>query len=178
MAPNVVKMAQNTKRPTTPKVFDLGSSSFRMMLTYPGAKNSWNRFLIIAQFFCYGPKYAPNGPKHWNLNYFKSTFLLLHGSSAHLIVDRPNFKLITTTDVTGKVFHDMILFSMQIQVLVPVCLELTFPDSCRRKRYRYLSIPNKSRVKIQIFGLGWFSAMIDRNVFKRQNIAISIFENP
>ena len=48
VAPNVPKMAQNTKIVTDPTVFELGSSSLRMMLTYPGAKNSWNRFLIWA----------------------------------------------------------------------------------------------------------------------------------
>ena len=48
VAPNVPKMAQNTKIVTYPTVFELGSSSLRIMLTYPGAKNSWNKFLILA----------------------------------------------------------------------------------------------------------------------------------
>ena len=40
------------------------------------------------------PKHAQNGPKHRNLNYFKSRFLLLRGSSAHSIVDRPSLPLV------------------------------------------------------------------------------------
>ena len=40
VAPNVSKMAQNTKIVTYPTVFELGSSSLRIMLTYPMAKNS------------------------------------------------------------------------------------------------------------------------------------------
>ena len=51
MAPNVPKMAQNTKIVTHHTGFQLGSSSPRIMLTYPGTKNSWNRFLIRAPVF-------------------------------------------------------------------------------------------------------------------------------
>ena len=55
VVPNVPKMAQNTKIVTYPTVFELGSSSLRMMLIYPGVKNSWNRFLICALFLGFGP---------------------------------------------------------------------------------------------------------------------------
>ena len=51
VAPNVPKMAQNTKIVTHPTVFELGSSSLRMMFTYSRAKNSWNRFLIRTLVF-------------------------------------------------------------------------------------------------------------------------------
>ena len=72
MAPNMPKMAQNTKIVTYPTVFELGSSSLRIMLTYPRAKNSWNRFFIQAPDF---------------------GLLLLRGSRAHSIVDCPSLGL-------------------------------------------------------------------------------------
>ena len=40
VAQNVPKMAQNTKIITYPTVFELASSYLRVMLTYPGAKDS------------------------------------------------------------------------------------------------------------------------------------------
>ena len=55
IAPNMPKIAQNTKILTAPTVFELGGSSHRMMLSL----NSWNRFLIGAQF----SGYCPNMPK-------------------------------------------------------------------------------------------------------------------
>ena len=63
MAPNVPKMAQNTKIVSYPTVFELGSSSLRIMLTYPGAKNSWNRFLIRALVYELLPQISPKWPK-------------------------------------------------------------------------------------------------------------------
>ena len=60
LAPNVPKMAQNTKIVTSPTVFELESSFLRIMLTNPMAKNSWNRFLIRAPVF---GAMAPNVPK-------------------------------------------------------------------------------------------------------------------
>ena len=63
VAPNVPKMAQNTKIVTHPTVFELGSSSLMMMLTYSRAKNSWNKFFIRAWFSGCGPKRAQKGPK-------------------------------------------------------------------------------------------------------------------
>ena len=40
---------------TPPIVFELESSSLRVMLTYPRAKNLWNRLLIWAPFFVLWP---------------------------------------------------------------------------------------------------------------------------
>ena len=51
VAPNVPKMAQNTKIVTHPTVFELGSSSPRIMLTYPRVKNLWTRFFIRVPVF-------------------------------------------------------------------------------------------------------------------------------
>ena len=68
-------MAQNGpkyKKVTTPTVFELGNSSLRIILTYSGAQNSWNRFLSQTPVF---------------------GLLLLRGSSAHSIVDRPSLIL-------------------------------------------------------------------------------------
>ena len=62
-APNVPKMALNFKFLTTPTVFELGSSSLRIMLTFPGAKNSWNRFLIRALVYELLPQICPKWPK-------------------------------------------------------------------------------------------------------------------
>ena len=56
VAPNMPKMAQNTKIVTSPTVFELESSFLRIMLTYPRAKNSPNIFLIWAPVLGYGPK--------------------------------------------------------------------------------------------------------------------------
>ena len=72
MVPNMAKLAQNTKIVTPPTVFELGNSSPRIKLTYPGAKNSWNRFLILARFLSYDPKRAHNDPKHKNRKYSHS----------------------------------------------------------------------------------------------------------
>ena len=44
IAPNMPKIAQNTKILTAPTVFELGGSSHRMMLTYPGAKTHGTDF--------------------------------------------------------------------------------------------------------------------------------------
>ena len=48
VAPNVPKMAQNTKIVTHPTVFELESSSPRVVFTCPRIKNLWNRFSIRA----------------------------------------------------------------------------------------------------------------------------------
>ena len=48
---------------TPPTVFELESSSLRVMLTYPRAKNLWNRFLIQAPVFGLWPKTCPKWPK-------------------------------------------------------------------------------------------------------------------
>ena len=63
VAPNVPKMALNRKIVTYPTVFELGSSSLRIMLTYQGAKNSWNRFFIWAPVFGLWPQTCPKWPK-------------------------------------------------------------------------------------------------------------------
>jgi len=68
VAPNVPKMAQNTKIVTSPTVFELESSFLRMMLTYPRAKNSSNIFLIWALVFWLQPQTYPDSPKHKNLD--------------------------------------------------------------------------------------------------------------
>ena len=66
VAPNVPKMAQNTKIVTYPTVFELGRSSLRIMLIYTRAKDSWNIFFFGPWFLGYDPKLAQNGPKHKN----------------------------------------------------------------------------------------------------------------
>ena len=53
---------------TPPTVFELESSSLRVMLTYPRAKNLWNRFLIRAPVFGLWPKTCPKWPKIEKLN--------------------------------------------------------------------------------------------------------------
>ena len=63
VAPNVPKMAQNTKIVTHLTVFELGSSSLRIMFTYPGTKNSWNRFLIRALVFVLWPQTCRKWPQ-------------------------------------------------------------------------------------------------------------------
>ena len=64
MAPNMPKMAQNTKIVTYPTVFKLGSSSHRIMLTYPRAKK------IMEQIFDLGPGFMATAP---NLPIFDKT---------------------------------------------------------------------------------------------------------
>ena len=68
VTPNMPKMAQNAKIVTHPTVFELRNSYLRITLTYPRAKNSWNRFLIWDPNFGLWPQTCPKSPKHENLN--------------------------------------------------------------------------------------------------------------
>ena len=90
VALNVPKMPQNTKIVTDPTVFELGSSSLRIMLTYPRAKNSWNRFLIQAPVFGLWPKTCTKWPKIEKLNssYSFGARILPFSENHHLIMPK------------------------------------------------------------------------------------------
>ena len=90
VALNVPKMAQNTKIVTHPKVFELGSSSLRIMFNYPRANNLWNRFLIQAPVFGLWPKTCPKWPKIEKLNSFHSFWarILPCSENHHLIMPK------------------------------------------------------------------------------------------
>ena len=63
MVQNGPEMAQNGKSLTTPTVLKLRTSYFRVMLTYPRAKNSWNKILIRVPVFGLWSKMGPKWPK-------------------------------------------------------------------------------------------------------------------
>ena len=92
VAPNVPKMARNTKFKnwSPPTVFELESSSLNVMLTYPRAKNLWNRFLIRAPVFGLWPKTCPKWPKIEKLNSSHSFWarILPCSENHHLIMPK------------------------------------------------------------------------------------------